>query len=205
MWSSVWSRFGIDRILITVVSSLAFLSVAPPIVSVAAAKVSHSRERTTVPQRLPAVVREPTIREPTIDEELKQQSKILAGLQASQSALEKETIDSNAAIQRQMNQLNAELGDSRKGTQQMLEQVTQGINSTRRWLKTAILIFVLSLGGMLFYVIRQLPKPQDNTVKWKGKVPKLSPDEEDVIAWQSGEPVNAPARRSDVHLSSPPR
>jgi hypothetical protein len=46
MWSSVRSRFGVDRILITVVSSLAFLSAAPPIVSVAAARVStHERKQ----------------------------------------------------------------------------------------------------------------------------------------------------------------
>ena|SRR5215469_1919801 len=200
MWSSVRSRFGVDRILITMVSSLAVLSAAPPIVSVAAARVSHSRARTTVPQRLPAVAREPAM-----VEELKQQSEILAGLQASQSALEKETVDFNAVSQRQMNQLSAELVDSRKATQQMLEQTTLRINSIHRWLKTVVLMFVLSLGGLLFYVIRQLPKLQDNPVKWKGKVPKLSPDEEGIIAWQSGEPANAPARRSDVHLSSPPR
>jgi hypothetical protein len=145
------------------------------------------------------------VREPAIDEELKQQSEILAGLQASQSALEKETVGFNAAIQRQMNQLNTELVDSRKETQQMLEQTTQRINSSRRWLKSVILIFVLSLGGMLFYVIRQLPKLQDTPVRWRGKVPKLSSDEEDVIAWQSGETANAPARRSNAHLSSPPR
>src|SRR5215472_10200785 len=134
MWSSVWSRFGVNHILTIMASSFALLSAAPPIVSVAAAKVSHSRERTTVPQRLPAVVREPAI-----VEELKQQSEILAGLQASQSALEKETVDFNTVIQRQMNQLSAELVDSRKETQQMLEQTTQRINSTRRWLKSVVL------------------------------------------------------------------
>ena len=200
MWSNVRSRFGVDRILITVVSSLAFLLGAPPIVSVAAAKVSHSREKTTVLQRLPAVVREPAV-----VEGLKQQSEILVGLQASQSALEKETVDFSAAIQRRMNQLSTELGDSRKETQQMLEQTTQRINSIERWLKDVVLMFVLSLGGLLFYVIRQLPKLQDNPVKWKGRVPKMSPDEEGIIAWQSGEPANAPARRPDIHLSSPPR
>ena len=181
-------------------SSLVFLSAAPPIVSVAAAKVSHSRERTTVLQRLPAVVREPAI-----VEGLKQQSEILVSLQASQSALEKETVDFNAAIQRRMNQLSAELGDSQKKTQQMLEQTTQRINSTQRWLKSVVLMFVLSLGGLLFYVIRQLPKLQDNSVKWKGKVPKMSPDEEGVIAWQSAEPSNAQVRNSDMHFSSPLR
>jgi hypothetical protein len=72
--------------------------------------------------------------------------------------LEKETIDFSAAIQRRMNQLSTELEDSRMETQQMLEQTTQRINSIQRWLKSVVLMFVLSLGGLLFYVIRQLPK-----------------------------------------------
>ena len=72
--------------------------------------------------------------------------------------MEKETIDFSAAIQRRMNQLSTELEDSRMETQQMLEQTTQRINSIQRWLKSVVLMFVLSLGGLLFYVIRQLPK-----------------------------------------------
>ena len=110
----------------------------------------------------------------------------MAGLQVSQSALEKKTVDFNAAIQRQMNQLSAELADSYKQTQQMLKQTNQRINSTQRWLKSIVLLFVLSLGGLLYVALR-LPRLQANPVKWKGKVPDLSPDEERIVAWQNGE------------------
>jgi hypothetical protein len=142
-----------------------------------------------VPKQLPAAVRKLTTAE-----ELKQQSEVLAGLQVSQSALEKETVDFNAAIQGRMNQLSAEFADSHKQTQQMLEQ---RINSTQRWLQSILLLFVLSLGGLL-YVVRQLSRLRDNPVKWKSKVPDMSHDEEGIIAWQSGEPANSPARKLDI-------
>jgi hypothetical protein len=192
MWPSIRTRSGVDRILITAVSVLVFLSTASPTVSVAAAKVPHSRARKAVPKQLPAAVREPATAE-----ELKQQSEVLAGLQVSQSALEKKTIDFNAAVQRRMSQLSAEFADSHKQTQQMLAQTNQRINSTQRWLKSIVLLFVLSLGGLL-YVVRQLTRLQDNPVKWKGKVPDMSPDEEGIIASQSGEPANSSARKLDI-------
>jgi hypothetical protein len=145
-----------------------------------------------VPKQLPAAVRQPTTAE-----KLKQQSQVLAGLQVSQSALEKETVDFSAAIQRRMNQLSAEFADSHKHTQQMLEQTNQRINSTQRWLKSVVVLFVLSLGGLL-YVALQLPRLQDNPVKWKGKVPDMGPDEEGIVAWQSSEPANSAARKLDI-------
>jgi hypothetical protein len=170
MWPSVRTRSGVDRILITAVSALAFLSTVPSTVSVAAANALHSRARTAIRKQLPAAVRGPATAE-----ELKQQSEALAGLQVSQSAVEKETVDFNAAIQRRMNQLSAEFADSHKQTQQMLEQTNQRINSTQRWLKSIVLLLVLSLGGLL-YVALQLPRLQDSPVKWKGKVPDMNPD-----------------------------
>jgi hypothetical protein len=183
-------------------SAVVFLAAASPIVSVAAAKVSRSRERMTVPKQIHVAVREPGTAE-----ELKQLSELLVGLQASQSALEKQTADFNAAIQRRINQLSSEFEDSQKETRQMLVQTNQRINSTQRWCKFIVLMFLLSLGGLL-YVARQLPKLQ-NPVKWKGGVPEVSRDEEGIIAWRSGEPANGPARtpdiKSDTRLSPPPR
>ena len=201
MWPSVRTQSGVDRILflISAVSALVFLSTASPTVSVAAAKVPHSRARRAVSKQLPAAVRQPTTAE-----ELKQQSEVLAGLQVSLSglqvslsALEKKTVDFNAAIQRQMNQLSAELADSYKQTQQMLKQTNQRINSTQRWLKSVVVLFVLSLGGLL-YLVLQLPRLEHNPVKWEGKVPDMTPDEEGIAAWQSGEPANSSARKLDI-------
>ena len=208
MWPSVRTQSGVDRILflITAVSALVFLSTASPTVSVAAAKVPHSLARTAVAKQLPAAVPKQlplAVRQPTTAEELKQQSEVLAGLQVSLSALEKKTVDFNAAIQRRMNQLSAEFADSHKQTQQMLEQ---RINSTQRWLQSIVLLFVLSLGGLL-YLVLQLPRLEHNPVKWEGKVPDMSPDEEGIIAWQNGEPANSSARKLDIgpdtHFSVP--
>ena len=202
MWPSVRTQSGVDRILflITAVSALVFLSTASPTVSVAAAKVPHSLARTSVAKQLPAAVPKQlpvAIRQPTTAEELKQQSEVLAGLQVSLSALEKKTVDFNAAIQRRMNQLSAEFADFHKQTQQMLKQTNQRIDSTQRWVQSIVLLFVLLLGGLL-YVVLQLPRLEDNPVKWEGKVPDMSPDEEGIIAWQNGEPANSSARKLDI-------
>jgi hypothetical protein len=194
MWPSVRTQSGVDRILflISAVSALVFLSTASPTVSVAAAKVPHSRARRAVSKQLPAAVRQPTTAE-----ELKQQSEVLAGLQVSLSALEKKTVDFNAAIQRRMNQLSAEFADFHKQTQQMLKQTNQRIDSTQRLVQSIVLLFVLSLGGLL-YLVLQLPRLEHNPVKWEGKVPDMTPDEEGIAAWQSGEPANSSARKLDI-------
>jgi len=194
MWPSVRTQSGVDRILflISAVSALVFLSTASPTVSVAAAKVPHSRARRAVSKQLPAAVRQPTTAE-----ELKQQSEVLAGLQVSLSALEKKTVDFNAAIQRRMNQLSAEFVDSYKQTQQMLKQTNQRIDSTQRLVQSIVLLFVLSLGGLL-YLVLQLPRLEHKPVKWEGKVPDMTPDEEGIAAWQSGEPANSSARKLDI-------
>ena len=218
MWPSVRTQSGVDRILflISAVSALVFLSTASPTVSVAAAKVPHSLARTAVAKQLPAAVPKQlpvAIRQPTTAEELKQQSEVLAGLQVSLSglqvslsALEKKTVDFNAAIQRRMNQLSAEFADFHKQTQQMLKQTNQRIDSTQRLVQSIVLLFVLSLGGLL-YLVLQLPRLEHNPVKWEGKVPDMTPDEEGIAAWQSGEPANSSARKLDIgpdtHFSVP--
>jgi hypothetical protein len=204
MWPSESGRSSVDHCLIAVLSALIFLLVASSIVSVAAAKVPHQRARMAVPKQPPAAAQDPATAG-----ELKQQSEVLVGLQVSQSALEKETADFNTAIQRRMNQLIAQFGDSQKQTHQMLEETNQRINSTQRWLKAFATLFVLSLGGLL-YVALQLSSLQDNPIKWKGKVPEISPAEEDTIAWQSGEPAKTVQPVSwiikpDTHLPSSSR
>ena len=82
MWSSIRTRTGVDHILITAVSALVFLSAASPTVSIAGAKVPHSRARTAIPTQLPA-----TVLEPTTAEAPKQQSEVLARLQVSHVAV----------------------------------------------------------------------------------------------------------------------
>ncbi len=197
MWPTVGSRFEVNGILITVVSALVFLLAASPNAS---ARIAHSRARKAVPKP-PATA----AAEPATAEVLKQESEALAGLQASQSALEKQTADFNAAIQRRMSQLSAEVGDSHRETQQMLKQANQRIDSAHIWLKSIVVLFVLSWGGFL-YSIRRLSRPRDNPVKWKGKVPDLPPDEERTVTWETGEPANGPASKLDVRqeTSMPP-
>jgi hypothetical protein len=202
MWRSKRSWSGVDRFLITMVTTIILLSAISPMVSVAAAKVIHSRVRRAVLERRPAVVQEPATAQ-----ELKQLSQVLVGLQVSQSALEKEISDLDAAMTRRMNQLNADLGDSQKQTQEMLEKTNQRINSTQRWLKFIVLMFVLSLGGVLYNVL-QPARVRHSRVKWKGKIPEMSPEEEGIIAWQGGGPANGPSRKPDqpdTALSPPAR
>jgi hypothetical protein len=189
MWPTVRSWFDVDSALILVVSTLGFLLAVSPN---AAARVVHSRHRRAVPKP-PATA----IAEPAAANALKQESEALAGLQASQSALAKETADFNTAIQRRMSQLSAKVGDSQRETQQMLKQTNQRIDSTQRWFKAIVALFVFSLGG-LFYAIFQLLRLQNNPVKWKGKVPDVPPGEERIVRWEPNEPANGPAGKLDV-------
>jgi hypothetical protein len=72
----------------------------------------------------------------------------------------------------------------------MLEQTAQRIDSSRRLLKLIVALLVLSWGGLL-YVGRQLPRFQDKSVTWKGKVPEPAPDEEGIVSWRKAGPLNA--------------
>ena len=185
MWPSLRSRCGVDRTLIMVGGIIVVLSTVPPIVSVAAARVPHSRARMAA-SRAPSAAD----REPAAGGVLKQQTEVLAGLQVSQSALEKQTTDFNTAIQRRMNQFRVDFADFRRKTQQTLEQTNQRINSIRRWLQSVIVFLMLSL-GWLFYVTVRLLKVQDNSFKWNYKAPETSPAEEEILRWQEGEAANS--------------
>jgi hypothetical protein len=115
---------------------------------------------------------------------------MLLRLQDGQRSLETQTADFNAGIQTRMRQLSAGIEDSERKSQEMLEQTAQRIDSTRRLLKLIVALLVLSWGGLL-YVARQLPRLRDKSVAWKGKVRESAPDEEGIVSWQKGEPLNA--------------
>jgi ABC-type multidrug transport system fused ATPase/permease subunit len=204
MWRSKRSSSGVDRFLITMVTTIILLSATSPMVSVAAAKVIHSRVRRAVPERR----RPAAVQEPATAEKPKQLSQVLAGLEVSQSALEKEASDLEAAMTRRMNQLSTDLGDSQKQTQQMLEKTNQRINSIQRLFKFIVLMFVLSLGGVLYNVLQPV-RVRHSRVKWKGKIPEMSPEEERISAWPDDKPANGPSRKLDIRpdtvLVPPPR
>lgn len=188
MWRSIrW--LIVDGILITVVSAV-FLSAASPNSAARTTRIAHARAGSALPKPLARAVEGPAT-----TAMLKQQTEVLAGLQVSQSALEKQTADVNTAIQRGMNQLRADFADSRKEAQQMLEETNRRIDSTRRWLQSIVVFFILSLGGLFFLIFRR--PVLDNSFR-KSRFPDRSPAGEEVVRWQSGEPSNSSGRTLDV-------
>jgi hypothetical protein len=181
MWRTARSRSGVNGTLITV--AFLFLLIASPS-SAAAARVAHSQIRSAARKPAAAAGRQiaPGILNP--DREM------LLRLQDGQRTLEKQTADFNAGIQTRMSRLSVAIEDSDRKTQEMLEQTAQRIDSTRRWLKLIVLLLVLSWGGLL-YVARQLPKLQDKAIAWKGKVPEPAADDEGIVSWPKGGPLNA--------------
>jgi hypothetical protein len=115
---------------------------------------------------------------------------MLLRLQEGQRTLEKQTAEFNAGIQTGIRQLSGGIEDSERKTQEMLEQTALRIDSTQRLLKLIVALLLLSWGG-LFYVARQVPKLQDKSVAWTGKVPESAPDEEGIVSGQKGESLNA--------------
>jgi hypothetical protein len=183
MRSKVQKQAIVDSILITVVAAIV-VSMAPSISAARTAKTFHLRSRngvTTPPFR--------TAVAPSTAEVLQRQNEILAGLEVSQSALEKAATDSNASIQRAMNQLRADLADSHR----VLTVMNQRIDSMRRWLRSVVLFFFLSLCG-LFYVVFRPVRIRDNSFKPRGRAAEKSPAEDEIVQRQNGEPANAPGR-----------
>jgi hypothetical protein len=183
MWRTARSRSGVNSTLITVVSAFLSLLIASP-GSAAAARVAHSRIRSAAPKPAAAAGRQIATGILNPDREM------LLRLQEGQRTLEKQAAEFNAGIQTRIRQLSSGIEDSERKTQEMLEQTAQRIDSIRRLLKLIIALLLLSWGG-LFYVARQLPKLQDKSVAWKGKIPESAPDEEGIVNWQKGEPPNA--------------
>src|ERR1700751_1213896 len=105
------------------------------------------------------------------------------------------------AIQHGMNQLKVDFVDSHRETQQMLEVMNQYIDSLCRWLKTVVVFFLLSLGG-LFYMIFRPVRIQESPVMRKRKAPETRPVEDEIVRWQNSEPANGPGRTPLCQVSS---
>jgi hypothetical protein len=142
-------------------------------------------------------------------------SEVLSRLQEGQTALEQRTADFNAAIQRRITQLSAEIGDAQRVMQQTLAQTNQRLDSARRFLKFILAMLVVALGGLL-YLARQLSglqdrsfQLQDRSFQWKGKVPEADPHEEEIVSGRREEPADSPARklevRKDTYVPPAPR
>jgi len=183
MWRTARSRSGVNSTLITVVSAFLSLLIASPS-SAVAAKVAHSRIKSAAPK--PAAPAGKQIATGIFNPD----REMLLRLQEGQRTLEKQIPELNAGIQTRIRQLSGEIEDSESKTREMLEQTALRIDSTQRLLKLIVALLVLSWGG-LFYIARRLPKLQDKSVAWKGKIPESAPDEEGIVNWQKGEPPNA--------------
>jgi hypothetical protein len=182
MWRTARSRSGVNSTLITVVSAFLSLLIASPS-SAVAAKVAHSRIKSAAPK--PAAPAGKQIATGIFNPD----REMLLRLQEGQRTLEKQIPELNAGIQTRIRQLSGEIEDSERKTREMLEQTALRIDSTQRLLKLSVALLVLSWGG-LFYIARRLPKLQEKSVAWKGKVPASAPDEA-TVSWQKGEPPNA--------------
>jgi hypothetical protein len=182
MWRTARSRSGVNSTLTTVVSAFLSLLIASPS-SAVAAKVAHSRIKSAAPK--PAAPAGKQIATGIFNPD----REMLLRLQEGQRTLEKQIPELNAGIQTRIRQLSGEIEDSERETREMLEQTALRTDSTQRLLKLIVALLVLSWGG-LFYIARRLPKLQEKSVAWKGKVPASAPDEA-TVSWQKGEPPNA--------------
>ena len=182
MWQTTRGRSGVHFTFIAVVAFFLSLLVASPS-SAAAAKVAHSRIRTAASKAAA-----PAVRQPATAALLNPGREMLVRLQDGQRTLEKQTADFNAALQRRVSQLSSGIEDSRRETQQMLEATDKRIDSTQRFLKLIVALLALVCAGLL-YVARQLPRLEDESLTWKGDV-KPAPDEEGIVSWRTGEPLN---------------
>jgi len=193
MWQTARGRSGVHFISITIVVVLLSLLVASPS-SAAAAKVAHSRMRRAAP-----IAAAPVAKRPTTAAILNPEREMLIRLQEGQRTLEKQTADFNTAIQRQISQLSSGIVDSRRETREMLEATGKRIDSTQRFLKLIVALLALLCGGLL-YVARQLPRLEDKSLAWKGDAkPEL--DDEGIVSWQKGEPLNGQEAGSKIASS----
>ena len=124
-------------------------------------------------------------------------NEVLAGLEMSQSTLEKATNDFNTATQHGINQLRGDFANSRGETQQVLQAMNQRIDSMRRWLRSVVVLFLLSLGGLAYAIYRPV-RVQDSSFRRRSRAPAMNPADDETAEWQSGESANGPRRRLDI-------
>jgi len=130
----------------------------------------------------------PVVRQPATAAILNPEREMLIRLQDGQRTLEKQTVDFNAAIQRQISQLSSGIADSRRETRQKMEATGRRIDSTQRLLKIIVALLILLCGGLL-YVARHLPSREDKSSLWKGDVTP-EPDQEGILSWRKSEALN---------------
>lgn len=181
MRSKVQKRATIDGILITVVAAI-LVSVAPSISTARSTRNSHGRSKNVLP-----TPPSDAVGEPSTAEVLQRQNEILAGLGMSQSTLERSATDFRYGI----NELKTDFADSRKESLQMLEAANQRIASIRRWIEFVALLFVLSLGALVYLIVR-LVRLQEHSLKWNGDLRAIDPAERGTFRWQPEDPTNGP-------------
>lgn len=181
-------RAIIDGMLLTVIAAI-LVSVAPSISAARSTRASHGRSGNVV-----GTPHSGAIGEPSTAAVLQRQNEILAGLEMSQSALERAATDSNTAFRHGINQLRTDFADSRRESLQMLEAANQSIASTRRWLEFLALLLVLSLGALVYFIVRLLPlvRFQEDSQKWEHHIRAIIPAERGTSSWQREEPANGP-------------
>ena len=192
MWSTIQRRFS-GRLASAAVVCAVLLSAAASTSAAHGSHVSHRRARTAMSAPAAAGSESPA-------ELIKRQTELLAGLQASQSALENQTANLHSLMRREISELRTELADSRAQSMHLLEQTNRGVDSIRNWLKSAVLFFILSLSGVLYFFFRR--SVQESPLKRKGKIPASNLPEEEMPRWQSGEPGDAAGRPLGIRKES---
>jgi hypothetical protein len=171
-------------IIVITLAGVFLLPGAHPIFAAHPGKIRHARGTTAFshPSGIPTGQK-------TFAGALEQQAEVLAGLQVSQSALEKQTADSDSVVHREISQLTADVANSRRESQQDLkqaiEQTSQRIDSLRRWLRSFALLFFVSLGGLLYVISRGSKVREQHYRTWKSEVPEMTYGE--IAGWQNGE------------------
>ncbi len=180
----VQKRAVVDGIITTVVVAILVLMAASNSVA-RTARISHNRSTAVLKPASETAAQQSTA------QVLQRQNEILAGLQVSQSALDKAVNDSSMAIHQGLNQLNAGLADSRRESLQTLEATNQRLTSIRRWLEFVALLFVLSLGTVVYFIVR-LVRFQEDSVQVQGQHESAISRERRRYSWHSEDPVNGP-------------
>jgi len=184
MRSNIRSRSIVNGIVLTVGATI-LVSVVPTTSGARTARGFHDRARHAFAATA-AIGGDPAT--PAV---LKRQNEVLAGLEMSQSTLEKATNDFNTATQHGINQLRGDFANSRGETQQVLQAMNQRIDSMRRWLRSVVVLFLLWLGGLAYAIYRPV-RVQDSSFRRRSRAPAMNPADDETAKWQSGETANGP-------------